>query len=83
MYCIYYQAHVRKADCWFVVAILRSFEHLAFDRTHIKANSVFEFFVPEQNEKHFLQLMDYFIGQDIISSLIKLPNRLLDPQEIV
>ncbi len=81
MYSSYYQAHVAEKDCWFLVAILRSFEHLAFDRTVDKERSIFEFFVPEGNEASFLELMDYFEGQGIVSDLQKLPNRLAREDE--
>lgn len=81
MYCLYYQAQVQEKYCWFFVAILRSFEHLAFDRTLDKTSSTFEFFVPQENESYFLSVMEYFKNQEIISNLNKLPNRLIDPNE--
>lgn len=83
MYCKYYQAQVLEKECWFLVAILRSFEHLAFDRTLDKATSTFEFLVPEENNLIFLKLMDYFIEHKIVSNLQELPNRLTDPNAIV
>lgn len=52
-YCSYYQAHIKRPYCWFLVAVLRSFEHVAFDRTIDKNNSIFEFFVPHDTEKYF------------------------------
>lgn len=82
-YSLYYRAHVTSSQCWFLVGIIRSFEHLAFDRTFDVEQSVFEFFVPEENETYFLQLMDYFIEQGVVSDLRKLPNRLLDPTQDV
>jgi hypothetical protein len=75
----YYRAHVVEKECWFLVAVLRSFEHLAFDRTYDKQTSTFEFFVPEGCEETFLTIMAYFTQQGVITSLQKLPNRLLDP----
>lgn len=83
MYCLYYQAHVNEKDCWYLVAILRSFEHLVFDRTFDKKNSIFEFFVPDDLDSYFLDIMSYFERESIISQLKKLPNRLLDPRETV
>ena len=83
MYCQYYQAKVNEKDCWFFVAILKSFEHMAFDRTYDKTNSIFEFLVPEGNEQIFLNFMSYFIENNIISDLKKLDNRLKDPTAIV
>ena len=75
-YCCYYQATVRKADAWFLVAVLRSFEHLAFDRTLEKNSSRFEFFVPKDLEKNFLALMAYFQNEGIVTHFEQLPNRL-------
>lgn len=72
----YYQAQVDPAHGWFFVGALRSFEHLAFDRTLDVATSTFEFFVPQANEQFFLDIMNYFVTEHIISGLKKLPNRL-------
>ena len=75
-YCSYYQAHVEKQQCWYFTAVLRSFEHLAFDRTCDVENSVFEMFVPAELEEPFLNIMSYFEDKKIITRLAKLPNRL-------
>lgn len=75
-YSAYYQAIVKKELCWQLTAILRSYEHLAFDRTIDNATSTFEFFVSPDLEDYFLKLMDYFIAIGIVSNLQKLPNRL-------
>jgi len=83
MYCVYYQAHIKRDGCGFLVSLLRSFEHLAFDRTIDKQTSLFEFFVPEDQEKHFLELAVFLQQQGIILTLEKMENRLKDPQEIV
>lgn len=82
-YCQYYQAHVDRSECWFFVGVMRSFEHMNFDRTLDLQNSIFEFFVPETMEDQFLRIMDYFKRHNIVSDLKKLPNRLLDPTELV
>lgn len=76
--CEYYRARVHKEDVWFLVAVLRSYEHVAFDRTIDKEQSVFEFFVPSVLEETFLAIMNYFIKHAIVSDLQKLPNRLSD-----
>lgn len=76
-YCQYYQVNIKKEDAWFFVAVLRSYEHIAFDRTLDKATSLFEIFVPEATEHVFLALMDYFQKEGIAQNLIKLPNRLI------
>lgn len=82
-YCSYYQATIKRQDCWFLTSIIRSFEHVAFDRTVDVHNSVFEFFVPESMEAEFLDIMRYFQKHDIATNLVKLPNRLMDPSEAV
>lgn len=83
MYCKYYQAEVEEKNCWLFVGVFRSFEHLAFDRTMDKQKSIFEFFVPNENEKTFLELMNYFMKLEIVKGLKELPSRLLDPNEQV
>ncbi len=76
VYCSYYQALVDKTFCWYVVAILKSYEHLAFDRTLDTQKNLFEFYVPESREQEFLQLMNYFQQQHLVNNLLKMPNRL-------
>lgn len=78
-YCLYYQAHIAEKDCWYLVAILRSFEHLSFDRTLNKEASIFEFFVPADNERPFLEILHHLIDRNIVHEFHQLPNRLLDP----
>lgn len=81
MYCSYYQAHVKKETGWFVVGILKSFEHMMFDRTVNVENSIFEFFVSPAAEQYFLQVMTYLEQEGYISDLKKLPNRLMNSLE--
>ncbi|MGE0207407.1 MAG: hypothetical protein AB7R69_06175 [Candidatus Babeliales bacterium] len=76
MYCKYYQAQVLKEKAWFFAGILRSFEHLAFDRTFDTANSIFECFVPQELEPCFLNLMHYFLQEGVVLNVQELPNRL-------
>lgn len=76
-YCSYYQAHVPREHCWFLTATIRSYEHMAFDRTLDKENSIFEFFVPQDMEPLFLQVMARFEKEGIIQNLQNLPNRLI------
>jgi hypothetical protein len=80
-YCIYYQARVARSECWYVTSILRSSEHLAFDRTLDAQNSIFEFYVSQGREQEFLFLMKYFQDINLVDNLQKLPNRLLCPDE--
>jgi len=77
LYCSYYQACIQREMCWFVTASLRSYEHVAFDRTLDVATSLFEFFVPTTMEPYFLEVMSYFEKEGIVSDLVKLPNRLI------
>jgi hypothetical protein len=79
VYSSYYQAQVQEKETWFLVATLRSFEHLMFDRTLDKTTSTFEFFVPQDREATFLAVMQYYSDKGIIKNLVKLPNRLMDP----
>ena len=82
LYCSYYQAHIKKELCWFVTAALRSYEHVAFDRTLDVATSLFEFFVPETTEKFFLEIMAYFEQEGIVQNLIKTHNRLENAEDV-
>lgn len=83
LYCSYYQAHVRRELCWFVTAALRSYEHIAFDRTLDTESSLFEFFVVPSTEDCFLEVMTYFQTEGLISDLKKISNRLQDSAEQV
>ena len=78
-YCQYYQAQVKREFCWFLVGILKSYEHMAFDRTIDKERSIFEFYVPPKMQRYFEELMDYFLKEGIITSLEQKENRLLQP----
>lgn len=78
-YCSYYTAYVDKPLCWYVVAILKSYEHLAFDRTLDTPTNLFEFYVPADREPEFLRLMEYFKTQNLVSELTKKENRLMQP----
>jgi len=77
--CLYYQAHINRKDCWFFVAVFRSFEHLAFDRTLDKESSLFEIFVAPNQEKLFEEIMTGFQDVGVVLDFKKLPNRLLEP----
>lgn len=77
MFCEYYQAKINKPDVWFLVATLRSFEHISFDRTLNKEESIFEFFVPKFFENDFLNFMKFFEKENIVLSLEKKENRLI------
>ncbi len=66
-----------------MVGILKSFDHLCFDRTIDTATSLFEFFVPESQEPLFLKVMDYFQKGGMVIELKKLPNRLIKEEVIL
>lgn len=77
MYCKYYQALVPRERTWFLVGILRSFEHLLFERTVDKQSGLFEFLVPEGLESYFLDLMKDLEQRGVIQNLVCLPNRFM------
>lgn len=79
--CTYYQAHIKKECVLYVVSILKSFEHLCYDRSIDKSRSMFEFFVPSANERAFLALMNRFEREGIVADVRALPNRLAQPGE--
>ena len=81
--CRYYQAHINRPLCWFFVAVLRSMEHMAFDRTLDKESSLFEFFVPDSTDKFFKEVMEAFHKRGVVLDWKELPNRLDDPNELV
>ncbi len=81
-YCSYYQAHISRPQTLGMVSILKSFDHVCFDRTLDAATGLFEFFVPESQEPFFLKLMAYFEREGTVSNLQKLPNRLLQSGKI-
>ncbi len=82
-YSLYYRAHVVKAEAWFFVAILRSFDHVSFDRTYDVSQSIFEFFVPEGMEPYFLEIIGVLVKKGVVDRLEKMPNRLFDFTEQV
>lgn len=74
-YSIYYQAHVQKELCWLVTASVRFCEHVAFDRTIDKQESLFEFFVSPDLEDVFLDVAKKLLDRGVLLDLKKLPNR--------
>jgi len=75
-YSAYYLARVERSRVWFFVAILRSFENLAFDRTLDKAKSEMEIFVAPDRQPEFLELMQGFRIMGVLLDLQAQPNRL-------
>lgn len=80
-YCLYYQAYVPPVKGWYVVAILKSYDHIALARTVDVKNSVWEFYVPHAMEQSFLQIMAALAKEGAIERVQKLPNRLADPAQ--
>lgn len=76
VFCSYFQARIQKEQTWLFVALLRSNEHLSFDRTINVDEGRFEFFVPKDNVERFLTLMHQFETEGLVSELVCLPNRL-------
>ena len=58
------------------MGIIKSEENLALVRTIDKKSGLLEYFVSPEQEKRFLNLMDYFIKEGIISELQEKENRL-------
>ena len=75
-YSLYFQAYVTKELCWILSATLKYCEHVAFDRTIDKEKSIFEFFVPQELEHVFLDIMYELEQLGVIKSLQKMQNRL-------
>jgi len=76
MLCDYFQACIPQSRVWFVTAVLRSCEHVAFDRTIDAQKSIFEFFVAPDSRETFVALMSFFQAHALINNLVELPNRL-------
>lgn len=76
-YSLYYQARVQRELCWLVTATVRFTEHVAFDRTIEKDDSIFEFFVSPDLEDVFLDVAHKLLQQGVFLDLKKLPNRLM------
>ncbi len=79
MFCKYYQAKVNIPYTWFVTGVLRSEEHLVFERTLAgSSNQIIEFFVPQESAEKFLQIMQYFIEHGYVYNVEERENRLKD-----
>jgi hypothetical protein len=78
MYCKYYQAKVLKDKAWFVSGCLRAEENLVFARSMETKKGYWEFFVPQDGEAYFLEIMNYFLKHNYIQELEDVENRLKD-----
>lgn len=81
LYCLYYQAKLKKEMCWLVTSTLRYSEHLVFDRCYNKEESIFEFFVIPDFDHVFISIMQKFESEGIVLAYEKLPNRLMQEGE--
>lgn len=75
-YSLYFQAYVTKELCWLLSATLKYCEHLAFDRTIDKEKSIFEFFVSQELEHVFIDVMNALQERGVIKRYQKMQNRL-------
>lgn len=73
---LYYQARIERSLCWFVIASLKSFEHVCFDRTLNPEESLFEFYVSPDTKDIFEEVMHYFQARNLVFDLKQLPNRI-------
>jgi hypothetical protein len=80
---LYYQAHISKPETLGCVSILKSFDHVCFDRTLDASTGLFEFFVPESQEPFFLKLMHYFEKERVVKDIKRLPNRIEAGEAII
>ncbi len=71
----YYQAHIKRDKVWFVVGVLRNEDHIVFERTIDKKESLFEFFVPDLHHDLFVKIMRSFEQKGYVSNFRSLPNR--------
>jgi len=76
MYCEYYQANLLKEKTWFLSACFRNESNMVFARAISGKSDVFEFFVPKDQEEHFLRLINILQNKGIVLSFEKKPNRL-------
>lgn len=82
-YCAYYQVTINRKLGWFVASTMRSFEHLAFERSFNAKAGINEYFVPTDQEKAFLNIVQGLADMGVITKIEKVPNRLMDPTSSV
>lgn len=75
-YSSYYQVTIDRSRGWFVAAVMRSFEHLAFERSFDAQHGINEYFVPKDLENHFLAIVKELAKMGVVKEINKLPNRL-------
>lgn len=75
MYSKYYLAKVLREKTWFLAGVLRNESNLVLDRSLDAKNNLFEFFVSEDQEDHFLDVMESMKKRGVVLSLQKAVNR--------
>lgn len=83
MLCTYYRARVEQRAALYLVAVLKSVDHLCFDRSYEDKGDQFEFFVPRDMEQEFEMVISFFEKTGEITEFRKLPNRLASAAELV
>ena len=76
LFCRVFQVLVPVKTTWCFVALLRSYEHLCFDRTKDVSIGLFELFVPQDLVKDFLEVMNYLHTIGIADKVYEVENRL-------
>ena len=77
MHCQYYQATVVKKRAWFVSGCFRNEDHVAFARALDGSSTVFEFFVPKDQEERFLALINFLQEDGAVVSYEQKENRIM------
>lgn len=75
-YCEYYQAKVIKDKIWFLVGAFRNENHVVFDRALEGHDDVLEYFVTQEYEELFLDIINHFQKCGYVLSFEKMPNRI-------
>lgn len=76
-YCSYFLAQIEKREIVKLISVLKSFDHLCFDRCVDKEQNIFEFFVPASMEKLFTSLMELYQQKGVVKMLRQEKNRLM------
>lgn len=76
MYCKYYLATVLRKKTWFLSAVLRNESNVVFARALEGKNDTFEFFVPPDQEPHFLRIIKTLEDKGIVLDFQEKENRL-------
>ena len=65
--CLYYRAQIKKEEIVHFVALFRSIEDgIAFERIENPIENIFEFFVIQECENRFIEIMELFLHNHIV-----------------